>query len=122
MANASWPATLPSYVLEQGYGESAADQFLETQMDAGSPKRRRRYTRNNRVFECQIAMDETASEAFETFYDTTLKGGSLPFDWVHPRRRTAMTFQFRHPVPKLTEVTGSKRIWTFALEAMTDPI
>lgn len=122
MANASWPASLPSYVLEQGYSEQIADQFIETQMEAGSPKRRRRYTRNNRVFTVSMAMDETTSQTFENFYDTTLAGGSLPFDWVHPRRRTTMTFQFRHPVPKLGEVTGSMRVWAFALEAMTDPV
>lgn len=122
MANPSWPGTLPAYVLEQGYSEQVADQLLETQMDAGSAKTRRRYTRNNRVFTVEIAMDETQSQSFETFFDTTLAGGSLAFDWLHPRRRTTMTFKFRHPVPKLVEVNGSKRVWQCALEALTDPV
>jgi hypothetical protein len=121
MANASWPSSLPQYVLEQGYTEALADQFIETSMDAGSPKRRRRFTRENRQFSISLACTDLQSQVFEQFYDIMLGGGSLPFDWVHPRLRTAITFAIRHPVPRVTQ-QGGKFIWSFAVEALTDPI
>lgn len=121
MSNPSWPGTLPGYVLEQGFGESLAEQVLESPMEVGPAKRRRRYTRNNRVFTASMMMTDSQSASFESFYYTTLIGGTLPFDWVHPRLQTAMTFVFRRPAPKITELKGESRTWSFALEAYTDP-
>lgn len=121
MSNPSWPGTLPGYVLEQGFGESLAEQVLESPMEVGPAKRRRRYTRNNRVFTASMMMTDSQSASFESFYYTTLIGGTLPFDWVHPRLQTAMTFVFRRPAPKITELKGEIRTWSFALEAYSDP-
>lgn len=117
MANASWPATLPSYVLEQGYSETLADQTLDTQFEGGAPRRRRRSTVDNRAFSVTLHVDQAQSQTFEQFYDVTLAGGTLPFDWVHPLRQTAMTFAFRRPAPKVTEVGWPCCTWTFNLEA-----
>jgi hypothetical protein len=34
---------------------------------------------------CPFDMDVTQVATFEIFYETTLKHGQLPFNWVHPR-------------------------------------
>lgn len=115
MAYDNWPATLPQYVLEQGYSESEADQLLQTQMEAGRPKTRRRYTTNNEVFTVAVAMTKAQKVIFEDFFDNTLVGGSLPFTWVHPVHQTAANFQFRKPVPKWS-VRGEAYIVAFGME------
>lgn len=107
MANAVWPVSLPQYVLEAGYQESLEDQLLETQMDAGVAKIRRRFTAPYRRFTVTVQMDATQMATFETFFLTTLKGGSLVFDWVHPRTQAAKTFRFRRPAPSVMPIGGS---------------
>jgi len=118
MANAAWPGSLPSYVQEQGYGEMLPDTNLESQMDTGPAKIRPRFTTANRRFTWIIRMDATQAAAFETFWDTTLKKGSLPFDWVHPRTRVVMTFRFRRPPPAARPFGGDAVDYMMNVEAI----
>lgn len=114
---AAWPASLPQYVLEQGYSEQMPDQLIETPMEAGKPKVRRRYTMNNPTFTVTIAMTLGQKAIFETFFDEDLQGGSLPFTWVNPTSQLATTFRFRKPVPKWT-VRGNAYLVSAALEVV----
>jgi hypothetical protein len=119
MANAVWPGSLPQYVLEAGYQETLEDQIIETQMDAGVAKIRRRFTGAYRRFTVTVQMDATQAATFEAFYLTTLKGGSLPFDWVHPRTQAAKTFRFRRPPPTVTPIGSVGAIrYTLNLESL----
>ena len=115
----TWPANLPQFVNEAGYSESLEDQTIESSMDTGSAKVRRRFTAAFRKFSVSLTMDPTQAAAFETFYLTTLQGGSLPFDWVHPRTRVAKTFRFRKPAPQVT-VAGSGQVirYNLTIESM----
>ncbi len=108
MANAVWPVALPQYALENGYQESLEDQTIETQMDSGPAKVRRRFTTGFRKYQLVIQMDTDQMALFETFYLETLQGGSLPFDWLHPRTRTPKTFRFRRPPPTITPIGGTQ--------------
>jgi hypothetical protein len=99
---ASWPAGLPDFVLENGYLERLPENKVETNMDAGKVKMRRRFTMNVRSFSFTIMMTEAQAVIFEEFYETTLASGSLAFDWVHPRTRGVRTFRFRKPPPSIT--------------------
>jgi trans-aconitate methyltransferase len=119
MPNAVWPVALPSYALEAGYQESLEDQTIETQMDSGPVKVRRRFTTAFRKYQLVIQMDAAQMAIFETFYLDTLQGGSLPFDWVHPRTRAAKTFRFRRPPPSLAPIGGTQycRV-TMSLESL----
>jgi hypothetical protein len=117
MANATWPGTLPVYVQEGGYSESLQDQTIESQMDAGPAKIRRRFTKSLRKFEITMQMTAAQLTTFETFWNDTLKGGSLPFDWLHPRTRVAATLRFRLPAPKIQTVgSGAMNVVQFNLE------
>lgn len=104
---AAWPATLPQYFQEQGYSESPPDQRLESNVDSGPPKTRRRYTNNYRPIQGTIWCTEDQWEDFETFYDVDLAGGVLPFTWVHPITRAAATFKFRGQPPRYTPFGGT---------------
>lgn len=114
---ATWPAGLPQYVLEQGYSETQPDQSIESNMEGGPAKVRRRFTTNFRPIKATIRCDDTQAALFETFYYDTLEGGTLPFDWVHPRTRTACTMRFRKPAPSLRPVGEAVDI-SFSVEIM----
>lgn len=115
MSNPVWPATLPTHVLAAGYGEAFADQAIETPMDGGAVKSRRRFTRRFDAIDCALILDEDQVEALEAFYYETLGGGVLPFDWVHPRTQQPMTFKFRQPAPKVGDADGNFHV-SFRLE------
>lgn len=116
---ATWPTSLPQYVLEQGYQESLEDQTIETAMDAGPPKVRRRFTTSVRKLTVQVQMDADQAAIFEDFYLNTCAGGSLPFEWVHPRTRAARTFRFRKPVPAVSVAAAGQIIrYTINLETV----
>lgn len=115
MANALWPASLPQYVLQSGFSETEPDTLLETQMEGGPPKSRRRYTTDYRQFTVALQMDATQRATFQTFFNTTIKGGSLPFDWVDPVTQTTASFRFRKPMPQWA-VRGETHLVRFAME------
>lgn len=118
MPNATWPNTLPAYVQEGGYQEKFQDQTIESQMDSGPAKIRRRFTKNLRFLGISMLMTSAQVTDFETFWQTTLKGGSLPFDWVHPRTRVATTFRFRNPAPTFSTTGGINVTANFTLEVL----
>lgn len=96
---AQWPAALPQYVLEQGYSEILADQTIESTMDSGLPKVRRRFTKNLRPIAAAIKCDADQALVFEHFYHETLQGGVLPFHWVNPFTQVLAEFRFKRPPP-----------------------
>lgn len=116
MANAAWPPTLPSYVLEQGYQETLPDNNIESSVEAGAAKVRPRFTAQFQKFTCAVQMTAAQSATFRDFFNNTLNTGSLPFDWVHPSTRQAVTFQFRKPVPQAASQGGIYQVWTLNLE------
>ncbi len=97
MTNPVWPATLPQEPLAQGYAERAPDTVIRTQMEAGPPKVRRRFTAGVRSIECRLRLIPAQVDTLDAFFNTTVAGGALPFDWKHPRTGTAVTFRFVEP-------------------------
>lgn len=93
MPNATWPGSLPTIWERTGYTEKFPGMSIETQMDVGVPKKRKRFTANVRPFHRRLLMTRAQSETFRTFYTTTLGGGSLPFDDTDPINGNAATFR-----------------------------
>ncbi len=110
MANAVWPASLPQKFLQQGYREGFADVLLRTRMDAGPDKVRRRFTAAPRPVRGTMAMTGAQVATLESFFDTTLQGGALPFDWTHPRTGAAVTCRFIEPPEVLAKSTDRYRV------------
>ena len=115
---AVWPASLPDDVLVDGYSERPPRVRLRTPMDAGPPKMRRRFTAAVEPIRCTMAFTRAQVTTFRTFYDTTLLGGVLTFDWTHPRTLAAVTFRFADPEPEITPNSGKDWIGDFTLEVM----
>jgi hypothetical protein len=116
---AIYPSSLPEFVLQDGYSEKLNSQTIETQMETGgSPKIRRRFTRKVKTFQVTILLDAAQLATFESFWESTLSGGSLPFEWVHPLTRLATTFRFRNPPPGYTNQAGVYTRVSFTLETV----
>lgn len=110
-----WPTQLPEYVLENGYNEQFPKNTVETEMDAGPPKARRRFTKIFRKFQVQMIMTDYQAAVFEGFYYTTCNSGTDSFDWVHPRTRDAMTLRFTQPPPSFQPYGGKYVRVSFSL-------
>jgi hypothetical protein len=91
----AWPVSLPQYFDAGSWNEEPPDLLLETPMDAGPPKVRRRFTAGVRPINGAMTLDVTQLATFEMFYETTLLGGAVPFDWVRPSSRAACVMQFK---------------------------
>lgn len=116
MANPTWPSSLPAYMNLDGFQETPTDQLVETQMETGPVKSRRRCTGDFPVLKGSIDVTAAQRIAFFDFHRTTLAGGSVPFDWVHPITRAATTFKFRKPTPALSAVKANRFRITFSIE------
>lgn len=112
----AWPSSLPAYVQEGGYQEKFQDQNVESQMDTGPAKIRRRFTKAIRFFSVSMQMSPSQVTDFETFWQTDCKGGSVSFTWVHPRTRSAATFRFRNPAPSYSVFGGINVMVNFTME------
>jgi len=111
-----WPASLPQYVLENGYQEQLPPNTVETEMETGTVKIRRRYTKVFRKFGVSIQMTEAEAAIFEEFYLLTCASGTLPFSWAHPRTRAPMDFRFRRPPPVYQSIGGTYVRASFMIE------
>ena len=114
---ATWPATLPSYVLVEGYSEMPPVNSIRTQMDVGPPKVRRRSTAAPRPITCKQHMTKTQVAILDTFYVTTLSSGVDPFDWTHPRTGASVSFTFTEP-PTYESLGGTAWGVTLKLEIL----
>ena len=92
---ATWPISLPTAPEGSGYTEQPPLVTIRTNMDAGPPKVRRRYTAGIRLFTFSWIMTKTQVAAFDTFFNTTCEGGALTFDGLnHPRTGSATIWRF----------------------------
>lgn len=114
---ADWPASLPQNPMKQGYSESPPNTVQRTNMDAGPPKVRRRFTAGVRPFNMDIKLSPTQTETLDVFYNSTTNGGADPFTWKHPRTGITVSFRFIAP-PEYTPTSGNKFIASLALEVL----
>lgn len=114
-----WPSTLPQQQFRD-LSDQAQDATVRFVPDAGPPKGRRRF-RGRRTLTTPIALTGAQRKAFDTFYHTTLREGSLEFDWTDPVDDTTVSFFFLSP-PQFVMFVGNadtdRRKWIGTLELM----
>ena len=82
---ATWPSDLPQYFEADSYSYEPGSGVIRTQMDAGAPKVRRRFTAVYNIHRGAMVMSRTQfTTYFQPFVDTTLGGGVLNFDFPNP--------------------------------------
>ena len=118
----AWPGTLPQKQFV-GLTETDVDAVLRTPMDSGPPSRRNRFAASMRFVRIPIILTGSQKQTFDTFFRTTLKNGSLEFDWEDPTTDATVSFAFRGP-PQWILVSGgdtNSRKWSAVLNLEIQP-
>lgn len=92
-----WPADLPQNVLAADFQEQAQPQAIRSSVDVGPAKMRRRYTAAIKVYRMAIYLTTAQKASLETFFDSSLGGGVLPFNWVDHISGDPRTYRFTAP-------------------------
>lgn len=112
-----WPADLPTAPLADRYQETLADTIIRTKMDQGPAKVRQRTTAGTTELAVSYLLSHAQASTLDTFFQTTLAGGSRTFTYRHPRREVDITARFRKP-PQLTARNGRYYLARLELEVM----
>jgi len=112
-----WPQNLPQ---EQFLGLTIerADSRIQTPMELGPPKIRRRSILEIAMASPEAVFTGAQVALFETFWMTTLSGGVSRFVWRHPVTDASVEMSFRSR-PSFTSIAGhqdpSQRQWRTTL-------
>jgi hypothetical protein len=94
---ATWPASLPQSLQVTGFQESYQNQVLRSEMEAGPPKQRRRFSATTDKVAGQIIVTKAQLSTFNSFWDGDIAGGALAFDWQHPITGNPASMRFVEP-------------------------
>lgn len=84
MASVVWPGGLPQMPLFEGYREVLRSQVIESRMDVGPAKVRRRTAVDLRDITAVYKMTDAQRTTFVGFVKDTVMGGAVLMDWPHP--------------------------------------
>lgn len=94
----SWPASLQQCFNSGSWNEQPQDVAIRNEPDTGPTKSRQRYTNPERTIQGTIWLrDEADWITFRDFYDVSLAGGTLPFDFEHPITKVLTSYVFQGP-------------------------
>ncbi len=113
----NYPSDLPQSFLVSGFEEAPQDTRIRTNMDAGPPQMRRRFTQPIRFITGSMYLTKAQVATFDIFYENTLNGGVSSFIWKHPRTGANTSFRFINR-PSYASVTNDLYITSFTLEAL----
>lgn len=113
----AWPSNIPDDFERDGYQETLANSMLTTNMDAGPPKRRRRFSADVKKMQGNIVMTDAEVALLETFYYTTIKQVN-PFTFTHPRTGVTISVVFTEP-PSL--VSFAPNYWRVGIKFEVQP-
>lgn len=80
----SWPLALQQYMNQADFSQKPQDTAIRTSPSTGPRKRRRRFTKPIVTQKCSIRIKGIDYDVFEDFFNITLAGGTLPFDFDDP--------------------------------------
>lgn len=109
----TWPASLPQKPQSQGFRETVPEVIVRTDMDAGPAKVRRRFTAAVRNLQMTMEMSNAQIATFDTFFNDTIKGGALNFDFPDPRTGTTVDVRIVN-TPQYRNIGGE--YWGVELE------
>lgn len=111
-----WPVQLQNKLNSGNFSEDFGDTTIKSQNDIGLPKVRRRYTKGFNTIRASIFIDREDVQLFKDFYDVTLNGGVLPFEFTDPFSNTLQEFRFdtSNP-PSLSPVASSGIVFNLTM-------
>lgn len=113
-----WPASLPDFVLREGFGEGFKKLAIRTLTDSGRAKRRKRFSDAPvpHTFPIEFSSDQLTT--FQTFFNDTLGGGALSFTKTNPRTGVTDTFAFTASPDEATATGPDSYIAILTLELL----
>jgi len=102
----TWPAQLQQKLNEASFSETLGDTAIRSSTGIGLEKVRRRYTVGVDKLSCSIFIEKDEVALFKTFYNTTLNGGVLSFDFTDPFTDTLTEFRFNTSEPPSLRPVG----------------
>ncbi|ODT22214.1 MAG: hypothetical protein ABS35_15290 [Kaistia sp. SCN 65-12] len=114
----AWPATLPQYLLSDGYTEAQGDGRLRTQPDIGPAKVRRRSSAMPGPLQGRMMMSGAQRTILDTFVATTLANGTLPFTFPSPLTGSPILVRFASNLPAWSSPGGDTFVAALDLEVM----
>ena len=115
---ATWPINLPQRIARDGFREVPKSQVIRSETDSGAPKQRRRFSATITTFSVVINLTDTEVTTFETFFETQLLGGSMSFDWVHPRTQNPAVVRIVGGAYTLVNLGGTLYQVSFSMEVL----
>ena len=109
----TWPLT--KEILDAGFSQQAKDTTIRTKMEAGTDKLRRRYTTPIVVSNVSMLITFAEYTTLETFYNTTLQGGVLSFNYTDPVDTTEYEYRLMGP-PKYSSTGGLRYLVSMVWE------
>lgn len=115
---ATWPVSLPQKSQTDGYRESPVSSVLRTSVDVGAPKQRRRYSASVKTLAISILVTTDQIDTFEDFVRDDLQGGSLEFDWIHPRTEDPISARIINGDYSISNAGGPNYFINFSIEIL----
>ena|ERR1043165_296524 len=110
-----WPEELQQILNQDGFQLQMGKTTIETEMDVGMPKVRRRSTRPIDIIQASIDITYSEYADLKLFYNTTTNGGVEVFTMDHPITGEEGEFRMSSP-PVLVPMGGGKFKVSFTLE------
>jgi hypothetical protein len=92
----------PQKFEQDGFTDAEPSIFIKTEMDAGPPKLRRRFTAGHRPISGTMIITSTQKASLKTFYQTY---GSVEFNFPDPDTGSTVSVIFMAP-PEYTSYAG----------------
>ncbi len=90
----TWPVGLPQRLLEGATVQDEESRAI-SDMDSGPASVRNRFTAISQIAKGSMVLSGSQLDTFNTFFRTTLKHGSLSFNWIHPFTEDACVIRFK---------------------------
>lgn len=88
------------------FSEGVSDNLLETSPDQGPPISRRRSTSAARPLAGVMTCTAAQIAIFRSFYDTTIMGGALPFEFPDQMQSGSILVKFTKQSPPTWRAAG----------------
>ena len=90
----TWPVAVNTDIITNGFSQKARENTIRSKVEAGLDKLRNRYT--TPIVDSSVNLVVTFAEytALEAFYNTTLQGGVLTFNFTDPADSTEYEYRF----------------------------
>lgn len=83
-----WPSNLPQSPQWREYGETQQQNSIRTDLDAGPPKTRLRFTAVSRFYEIKLNLTSSEVDVLIDFYNNDCNFGNTVFEWKDFRNGT----------------------------------